>query len=338
MTTYTIRNTSGQPVNPGTPMSIQSYNLARGCYDAVIADSQTLPARYADVVTVSGLNNGEIGPGDTSATSLPTLDTASLGVNGATVYLGANGRLLAAAPATGISQTLGTIGVVSALVGTVAFSISHDFSALANITIPGNLIRTEAVAATAGNGTVGQATALTSDVNAVTGADNTKAVKLPTAVAGMTVYVTNTDASHTLPVFPATGGAINALSANAAFTLAPGETAIFEATSTTQWYVRAQVSGIAAGYRIARGVHTQAAASDTVVTGLTTVVAVTATPQTRTLKQLFFNGSVGDQAGTPAAGSILITSQKPTAVNDVTPIAATDFTDSIVVDWIAVGT
>jgi hypothetical protein len=95
---------------------------------------------------------------------------------------------------------------------------------------------------------------------------------------------------------------------------------------------------VAAGYRIARGEHIQAAASDTVVTGLSTVIAVVAVPRTRTIKQLFFNSSPGDQAGTPAAGSILITSQKPTAVNDVTPIAATDFTDNIKVDWIAIGT
>ncbi len=74
------------------------------------------------------------------------------------------------------------------------------------------------------------------------------------------------------------------------------------------------------------------------VTGLATVVAVVVSPRTITVKQLFFQGSPGDQAGTPAAGSILITSKKPTAVNDVTPTAATDFTDSIVVDWIAVGT
>lgn len=96
--------------------------------------------------------------------------------------------------------------------------------------------------------------------------------------------------------------------------------------------------GVAAGYKVARGEHTQAAASDTVVTGLTTVVAVVIAPRTRTVKQLFFNASIGDQAGTPAAGSILITSQKPTAVNDVTPTAATDFTDNIKVNWVAIGT
>jgi hypothetical protein len=106
----------------------------------------------------------------------------------------------------------------------------------------------------------------------------------------------------------------------------------------TQAKLELLVQGVAGGYKIARGEHTQVAASDTVVTGLATVIAVVASPRTITVKQLFFQASPGDQAGTPAAGSILITSKKPTAVNDVTPTAATDFTDNIVVDWIAVGT
>lgn len=96
---------------------------------------------------------------------------------------------------------------------------------------------------------------------------------------------------------------------------------------------------VAAGYKVARGVHTQVAASDTVVTGLTTVVAVVASFQSApTVKQLFVAADVGDQAGSPDAGSILIKSYKPTAVNDCTPTAATDFTDDIVFGWVAVGT
>lgn len=99
------------------------------------------------------------------------------------------------------------------------------------------------------------------------------------------------------------------------------------------------VAGVAAGYKVARGVHQQAAASDTVVTGLTTVVAVVASwRDTPTLKQMFITATIGDQAGTPAAGSVLIKTFKPTANNDVTPTAATDFTDALSIDWIAVGT
>jgi hypothetical protein len=97
--------------------------------------------------------------------------------------------------------------------------------------------------------------------------------------------------------------------------------------------------GVATGYKIARGVHTQVAASDTVVTGLATVVAVAVGfGGAPTVKQLFCAGSIGDQSVTPVAGSVLITTYKPTAVNDVTPTPATDFTDNVKIAWVAVGT
>ena len=98
-------------------------------------------------------------------------------------------------------------------------------------------------------------------------------------------------------------------------------------------------AGVAAGYKIARGVHQQAAAADTIVTGLATVVAVVASfRDTPTLKQMFLTATIGDQNGAPAAGSIITKTFKPTASGDVTPTAATDFTDNLSIDWIAVGT
>lgn len=107
----------------------------------------------------------------------------------------------------------------------------------------------------------------------------------------------------------------------------------------TKAKIEGMVGGVGGSYKIARGVHTQVAASDTVVTGLATVVAViVGFGGAPTVKQLFCAGSIGDQAGTPAAGSILITTYKPTAVNDATPTAATDFTDNVKIAWIAIGT
>jgi hypothetical protein len=121
-------------------------------------------------------------------------------------------------------------------------------------------------------------------------------------------------------------------------TMAANSDSVVASQKATKTALAAKVSGVGNGYKLARGEHTQAAASDTVASGLATVVAVVVSPRTRTAKQLFFDGSPGDQAGSPAAGSFLILSKKPTAVNDVTPTAATDFTDNIVVDWIAIGT
>jgi len=95
-------------------------------------------------------------------------------------------------------------------------------------------------------------------------------------------------------------------------------------------------SGVAAGYKIARGVHTTVAASDTVVTGLTTVVSIVASLGTdQADATMAVTASVGDQAGTPAAGSVIIKTWRTDGA-DPTPLAANAFTK--LVNWIAVGT
>ena len=97
------------------------------------------------------------------------------------------------------------------------------------------------------------------------------------------------------------------------------------------------LAGVALGYKLARGQVTPTSASHTVVTGLATVVAAVAVLEDApTLTHMFTQADIGDQAGTPAAGSILVASQKPTGSGDVTPIAAT--TPWGKVSWIAVGT
>lgn len=70
-----------------------------------------------------------------------------------------------------------------------------------------------------------------------TGADATKGVKLPAASAGKTLVVKNSDAANAvLKVWPATGDAINALSANAALSMAAKTSALFVALDATTWY------------------------------------------------------------------------------------------------------
>ena len=97
------------------------------------------------------------------------------------------------------------------------------------------------------------------------------------------------------------------------------------------------VSGQAAGYKIARGVTTTATASDTVATGLTTVIAAVASLEDAPgLDPGLCQAVVGDQAGTPAAGSILIKTYKFTSTANPTPIAATTFTKKV--SWVAIGT
>lgn len=97
------------------------------------------------------------------------------------------------------------------------------------------------------------------------------------------------------------------------------------------------VSALAAGRRVAFGVHTTVAAADTVVTGLTTVVAVVASMGTDPADNPFMcSATIGDQAGSPAAGSVIIKTWQNTGGTDPTPAASNSFTK--LVNWIAIGT
>lgn len=97
------------------------------------------------------------------------------------------------------------------------------------------------------------------------------------------------------------------------------------------------VAGVGAGYKIARGQAVTVAASDTIVTGLATVVAAVANLEDAPVIGCDrAQALIGDQAGAPAAGSIKINTYKPTGAGDATPIAATTFGKKV--NWIAVGT
>lgn len=91
------------------------------------------------------------------------------------------------------------------------------------------------ITAYAGGGQA-NATALTGRWNNVTTvATAADSVKLPAATAGLTVTVRN-GASNSLAVFPASGDAINALSANASITVPTLGVMTFTAINSTTWY------------------------------------------------------------------------------------------------------
>ena len=87
----------------------------------------------------------------------------------------------------------------------------------------------------AAGSTQGTGTALANTVNIVSTVASGAGVVLPTAVAGMTVYITNTSANSLL-VYPATGAVINELSTNAGYSQATKATIHYVAASSTQWY------------------------------------------------------------------------------------------------------
>jgi hypothetical protein len=82
----------------------------------------------------------------------------------------------------------------------------------------------------------GDATALTRGaLNTVSGADGTKGVILPEAVAGSRVRVYNEHATNGLKVYPASGDDINDGTANAAITIEGKTLAWFEAIDASTW-------------------------------------------------------------------------------------------------------
>ena len=79
--------------------------------------------------------------------------------------------------------------------------------------------------------------ALVAGINIVSAADSTKGVSLPAApAAGTVVIVKSTVAGQTLPVYPDAAATVNAIGSHAAITMAALTSAIFVASSTTQWY------------------------------------------------------------------------------------------------------
>lgn len=99
----------------------------------------------------------------------------------------------------------------------------------------------------------------------------------------------------------------------------------------------AAAAGVAASYKIARGQLTTVTAADTVVTGLATVVAVVASMEDDPIDGFFMvSAQIGNQAGAPAAGSVIIKTWQNTGGTDPTPAAAAVFGKKV--NWIAIGT
>jgi predicted RecA/RadA family phage recombinase len=91
-----------------------------------------------------------------------------------------------------------------------------------------------------------------------------------------------------------------------------------------------------AGLRMSAGQLTTVTAADTVVTGLTTVLGVVATLDSDPGDDpMLVSATIGDQAGAPAAGSIIVKTWKNTGGTDPTPVAATTFSKKV--NWHAWG-
>lgn len=142
--------------------------------------------------------------------------------SGAAVYAAANGK---------VSAT-GTLFIGTALQSAAA---DNDVLEVLRGDDPKNHVAVGTVAAT--GSTQGDAAALAAGFNWVTAADATKGVVLPTGETGLVVTVKNDDTANAiLKVYPPTGGKINALSTNAAISMAAVTSATFYCYDGTQWF------------------------------------------------------------------------------------------------------
>jgi hypothetical protein len=134
------------------------------------------------------------------------------------------------------SVTLPTTGTLATLAGTETLTNKT----LTTPTLNSAVVNNNNAVSAAGT-TQGTATALTVDYNVITTAAASSGVVLPTATAGRRIVIVNKGA-NTLSIYPATGGTIDALSANAAIQIAANGSIEIMASSTTQWYSIARVA------------------------------------------------------------------------------------------------
>ncbi|MDX2073786.1 MAG: DUF2793 domain-containing protein [Alphaproteobacteria bacterium] len=113
---------------------------------------------------------------------------------------------------------------------------STFFDALKMLAANGRVaLKANATGLSAAGSTQGTATAITKQTNEFTTVGASQGGILPSPEQGEFIFVQNSGA-NALNVYPASGHSINALSANAAFSLAVGKNAMFWAATASKWY------------------------------------------------------------------------------------------------------
>jgi len=114
---------------------------------------------------------------------------------------------------------------------------STFFDALKMLAASGRVALKQNGSGLSGAGTTqGTATAITKQTNEFTTVAASSGAILPSPEQGEFIFVANAGA-NALNVYPASGHSINALAANAAFSLAAGKNAVFWAATASKWYV-----------------------------------------------------------------------------------------------------
>jgi hypothetical protein len=223
--------------NLGTTRILASGNITTTQLISNIAVG-TAPLTVTSTTRVANLNVAYANVSDFGAVTAQTTGT----YYPVMVSAGTTGNYAHAVGPTGISHNLATNTVTAT---TFTGNLSGNVTATgtvqaANITATAFITRAVTTSISAnGTGPTGNtqanATALTTEINIVSAVSATTGVRLPAAVAGTVVYITNNSA-NSLVVYPQTNGQINNLGANIGFTQGANATLQFMAPTTTQWY------------------------------------------------------------------------------------------------------
>jgi hypothetical protein len=238
----TVTSVAGLNAVSATTLSVSgnanagNIGAAAGVFTSVSGNGIALTALNASniasgTLAQSRLANSTLTLGNTTLTLGGTTTTVTgLSSVTSTTFVGA---------LTGDATTAGTVTTAAqpniTSVGTLtSLAVSGNVTA-ANVTANSYLIRSVASGISAAGTVQANATALTKEFNQVTTVASGAGVRLPTAVAGMAITITNTSANSLL-VYPATSATINSLALNAGFTQASGATLQFVAMTGSQWY------------------------------------------------------------------------------------------------------
>ena len=113
---------------------------------------------------------------------------------------------------------------------------SAFFNALKMLASSGRVaLKANGAGLSAAGTTQATATAITSQTNEFTTVAASSGAILPSPEQGEFIFIANAGA-NAMNVYPATGHSINALAANAAFSLAAGKNCIFWAATASKWY------------------------------------------------------------------------------------------------------
>ena len=254
-------NVTGEVSFAATANSVAGANVSGTVANATFATSAgtATSATSATSATTAGTVTTSAQPNITSVGTLTSLTVTGnvsagnvSGAGGVFTYVsgdGANLTSIAGANVTGTFATSAGSATSATTAGTVTTAAQPNITSVGtlsslavtgnvsggNVSVSGFHIRSVATSIIAAGTTQGTATALTKEINVVATVSASQGVRLPTAVAGMVITITNTSGTEVL-VYPATGGRINTLSTNIAYGVAPGATIQFIAPSTTQWY------------------------------------------------------------------------------------------------------